>query len=283
MPKPVVAVLVHAADARACVAAGVGTGFEVRHHTTVLALLSTLDEGNLALVVVDGVDVAGRSMASAVTSIRQGFPSVPILAYCSLSANASAAVLDVARAGVTGLVFRGVDDVGFAMRAAIRSACQRSIAERVYREVVPYLPIGAHPFLRYAVSRAADDPTVDDAATSLGVDRKTLRNRLHHRVGLGPREFINWVRLTIGVGMLEDPHRTAEHVALELGFPSGTAFRNMLQRYTGVNCSEIRGAAGLERVLALFTSRLAADTQGVPRTMPASEPAIRASEWPRRA
>ena len=124
MPKLVVAVLVHAADARACVAAGVGSGFEVRHHATVQALLTTLDEGHLALVVIDAVDPAGRSMASAVMSIRYGFPTVPILAYCSLSPSASATVLDVARAGVTGLVFRGVDDVGCAMRAAIRSAVQ---------------------------------------------------------------------------------------------------------------------------------------------------------------
>ena len=283
MPKPVVAVLVHAADARACVAAGVGAGFEVRHHATVPALLATLDEGNLALVVIDALDIAGRSMASAATSIRHGFPTVPILAYCSLSASASAAVLDVARAGVTGLIFRGVDDVGVAMRAAIRSACQCSIAERVYADVVRRLPIEMHPLLRYAVSRAADNPTVDDAATSLGVDRKTLGNRLRRCGTVGPREFINWVRVAIGVGMLEDPHRTAEHVALELGFPSGTAFRNMLQRYTGVNCSEIRSAGGLERVLTRFTSRLRADTHDGPRAMPASEPAIRASEWPRRA
>jgi AraC-like DNA-binding protein len=283
VPKPVVAVLVHAVDARACVAAGVGAGFDVRHHATVPALLSTLDEGNLALVVVDSADLAGHSMASAVTSIREGFPTVPILAYCSLSASASAAVLDVARAGVTGLVFRGVDDVGCAMRAAIRAAYQRSIAERVYGEVARCLPIGARPFLRYAVSRAADDPTVDDAASSLGVDRKTLFNRLRRCGVVGPREFINWVRVAIGVGMLEDPHRTAEHVALELGFPSGTAFRNMLQRYTGVNCSEIRNAGGLERVLALFTSRLAADAEDATRPMRVSEPAIGASEWPRRA
>lgn len=282
MPKLVVAVLVHAADSRACVAAGVGKGFEIRHHETLHALLSTLEEGSLALVVVDALDVAGRSMASAVTSIRRGFPSIPILAYCSLSASASAAVLDVARAGVTGLVFRGVDDVGYAMRAAIRSACQRSIAERVHQAVVRQTPIAVRPLLQYAISRVADNPTVDDAAMSLAVDRKTLFNWLRRCGDLAPREFINWVRVAIGVGMLEDPRRTAEQVALELGFSSGTAFRNMLQRYTGVTCSHIRGTGGLERVLALFTSRLATVSDTAQRTTPASGE-TRASEWHRRA
>jgi ornithine carbamoyltransferase len=46
-------------------------------------------------------------------------------------------------------------------------------------------------------------------------------------------------------------------VALELGFASGTAFRNMLVRYTGANCSEIRNHGGLDRVLSSFLSSLA--------------------------
>jgi methylphosphotriester-DNA--protein-cysteine methyltransferase len=279
VPKLVVAVLVYAVDARACVAAGLGAGYDVRHHASVHSLLTTLDDANPALVVIDALDSAGRSMASAVTSIRQGFPNVPILAYCSLSPSASSAVLDVARAGATGLVFRGVDDVGCAMRAALRCAVQCSVATRVHAGVVRHIPSAAQPLLRYAISRAADDPTVEDAAASVGVDRKTLFNWLRC-CDIAPREFINWIRVAIGVGMLEDPRRTAEHVALELGFPSGTAFRNMLQRYTGLNCSEIRNAGGLERILDFFVSRLATDIGG---TRPASEPSIAGAVWPRRA
>lgn len=278
-----VAVLVHAADARACVA-GASVGYAVRHHASVHELLATLDEMHVALVVIDAIDAFGHSMASAAATIRHSFPTVPILAYCTLSASASSAVLDIAHAGVTSLVFRGVDDAGYAMRAAIRSSCQRSITERVYAAVAIHLPATAHPLLRYAISRAADDPSVEDAARGLGVDRKTLFNWVRGWSDLGPREFINWTRLVIAMGMLEDPRRTAEHVALELGFASGTAFRNMLQRYVGASCSEIRNTGGYGRLLSLFASRLGTDSHGDrehPNPIPGQK--MRHGAWSRQA
>jgi len=242
-------------------------------------LLVTLDEGRVDLVVVDAIDAAGRSMAPGIRAIRSGFPTIPILAYCSLSSGASATVLDAAQAGATGLVFRGVDDAGYAMRAAIRSARQHSAAQRVHDALSPRLPPAAQPFLRYAISRAGDDPTVDDAARNLGVDRKTLFNWLRRSGSIGPRELINWTRIAIGVGMLEDPRRTAEQVAMDLGFASGTAFRNMLRRYTGVNCSEIRVGGGLDRVLAMLAARLGPlDPLAEPLSIGARPPEFRAGD-----
>ena len=137
VPKPVVAVLLHAADARANVAVGVGASLAVRQHASMDELLATLDEGRVDLVVVDAIDAAGRSMAPGIRAIRSGFPTIPILAYCSLSSGASATVLDAAQAGATGLVFRGLDDAGYAMRAAIRSARQHSAAQRVHDALSP--------------------------------------------------------------------------------------------------------------------------------------------------
>ncbi|HTE47901.1 MAG TPA: AraC family transcriptional regulator [Gemmatimonadaceae bacterium] len=284
MTKPMVAVLVHAADARACVTGGAGAAYSVRHHTSANALLATLDEMHVVLVVIDAIDASGHSMASTAATIRISYPTVPVLAYCTLSPSASSAVLDVACAGVTSLVFRGVDDPGFAMRAAMRSSWQRAITARVYAAVVPYLPAAAHPLLRYAIGRAADDPSVEDAARGLGVDRKTLFNWMRRWGDVGPREFINWIRLAIGVGMLEDPKRTAEHVALELGFASGTAFRNMLRRYVGATSSEIRNTGGFERVLTHFTSRLAVARDSEREQLNSmAEHEIRERVWSRRA
>lgn len=274
MSNPTVAVLVHAADARACVAEGARPGFGVRYLSRVDQLLETLRTLAVALVIVDAADSQGRSMASAIATIRHGFPSVPVLAYCTMPTGRSDVVVDVVRAGATGLIFRGIDDSRPAMRAAIISARRSSVAQQVHDEVALHLPPAAHPLLRYATSRAGDEPSVEDAAANLGVDRKTLFNWLRGCGRVRPREFINWVRLAIVVGMLEDPGRPAEHVALEAGFASGTAFRNMLQRYTGFRSSEIRGEGAMERVLSRFLSVLASETEdhsAGPRRMPDTE------------
>jgi AraC-like DNA-binding protein len=275
VPNPTVAVLLHAADARACVADGARPGFAIRQHACVEELLVTLRTLDVALVVIDAAGADGRSMASAVASIRGGFPSVPVLAYCAVPSGRSDVLVDVVRAGATGLVLRGIDDARYAMRAAIASARRGSVAQRVHDEVALHLMPVARPLLRYAIGRAADEPSVEDAAASLGVDRKTLFNWLRGSGQVRPREFINWVRLAIVVGMLEDPGRSAEQAALEAGFSSGTAFRNMLQRYTGLRASEIRGEGAFETVLTRFLALLSMETDDdSTEPMPVSEAVI---------
>lgn len=265
MPNETVATLLHAADARACVAAGARPSFDVRHHECVDELLATLRAADVALVVIDATDRHMRSMATAIATIHEAFPTVPVLAYCSIPSGRSSVVVDVVRAGATGLVLRGIDDARYAMRAAIGEARRGAITRRIQAEVALHLPRFARPLLRYAVTRGSDECSVGDAAASLGVDRKTLFNWLRQSGGLTPREFINWIRLAVAMGLLEDPGRSAEQVALECGFASGTAFRNMLRRYTGLTCSQIRNDGGLGRVLAELTAELSAEPEEPPR------------------
>ena len=56
MPNETVATLLHAADARACVAAGARPSFTVRDHDSVDELLETLRTLDVALVVIDATD-----------------------------------------------------------------------------------------------------------------------------------------------------------------------------------------------------------------------------------
>jgi AraC-like DNA-binding protein len=261
VPNETVDTLLHAADARACVAAGARPWLAVRDHERVDQLLEVLRAVDTALIVIDAADARGRSMAPSIAALRHIFPSLPILAYCSVPAGQSSVVVDVVLAGATGFVFRGVNGARYAMRAAIAGARRGSVGHRIHDEVALHLPACALPLLRYAIARAADDPSVQDAAKSLGVDRKTLFNWLRHSGGVRPREFINWIRLAVVAGMLEAGGRTAEQIALESGFASGAAFRNMLQRYTGLTSSEIKTEGGMTRVLAGLVAALSADTE----------------------
>jgi AraC-like DNA-binding protein len=261
VPNETVDTFLHATDARACVAAGARPWFAVRDHERIDELFEALQSIETALVVIDATDGRGRSMAPSIAAIRHIFPALPILAYCAVPAGQSSVVVDVVLAGATGLIFRGVDDARYAMRAAIAGARRGSVGQRIHDEVALHLPAFALPLLRYAITRAADGPSVEDAATSLGVDRKTLFNWLRHSGGVGPREFINWIRLAAVAGMLEEGGRTAEQVALESGFASGAAFRNMLQRYTGLTSSQIRTEGGMTRVLSRLIAALSAETE----------------------
>jgi methylphosphotriester-DNA--protein-cysteine methyltransferase len=215
----------------------------------------------VAIVVIDVTDARGRSMAPAIAAVRQRFPAVPVLGYCSATGGGSSGLVDAVRAGATALVIRGIDDERYAIRAAIGAARRATIAQRIQDEVGLHLPASVHPLLRYALSRSADESSVEDAARSLGVDRKTIFNWMRPAGTLGPSGFLNWIRLAIVVGTLENPGRSAEQAALEAGFPSGTSFRNMLRRYTGMTCSQIRNAGGLARVLNGLVAALDSETE----------------------
>jgi len=251
---PVIATLVRLADVKAAIMSARAECL-VRDHRDVAALLATLRSGDCTLVVIDAVDHDGRSMAPAVAAIRRDFPTLPVMVYCAVAPGSSPDILAAVRAGASTLIFRGVDDVGHVLRAAFRSARQGVVSQRIADAVADLLPPGIRPLLRYALSRAGEGVSVDDAAAVIGVDRKTLRNRLYE-ASIGPAEFVNWIRLGVVVGTLSDGSRTIERCALDNGFASGTSFRNMLRRYTTLTATELRGSEGFDAFLGLLQDRL---------------------------
>ncbi|HJU64296.1 MAG TPA: helix-turn-helix domain-containing protein, partial [Gemmatimonadaceae bacterium] len=88
--------------------------------------------------------------------------------------------------------------------------------------------------------------------------RKTLVNRAR-QVGLAePSRLLGWCRLLAAAPLLADPFRSVEQVALESGFTSATAFRNMLKRYSGLIPSDLRDPEGTTRLVELARAGMAA-------------------------
>lgn len=64
--------------------------------------------------------------------------------------------------------------------------------------------------------------------------------------------MLGWCRLLAAAVLLEDRGRPVDHIALELDFPSGAAFRNMLKRYTGLSPAELRARGTLTEMSRQF-------------------------------
>lgn len=258
MLAPTIAVFVRSPETYAYVAAGFDANWSVSTVASVAELLDAVATRNVALVITDAVDCGGRSNSGAIAAVRARNERLPILVICSAAAGQTHLVPDVVRAGATGLLFRGIDESRHVIRTALHQVARHQAAEHIYKAVLPLLPAAAVPLLRFAISRAADEPSVTQAAEDIGVDRKTLLNWL--RFGrMSPTEFLNWTRLTLAIGAMEGTTYSAERIALELGFASGTAFRNMLQRYTGRRAGELRAAGSFDATLEQFKARLTAD------------------------
>ena len=132
------------------------------------------------------------------------------------------------------------------------------------------MPADAWSFVSYCLTRAHAPISVAAAADALGLDRRTLVRRLE-RAGLPqPRRIAGWCRVIAAVRLLDEPIYTLEQAALRLDFPSGTALRNMLVRYTGLRPREIRENGGIRCVLHLFKRELGAGFAGAGVLPPAS-------------
>jgi len=245
-------------EARARVAHGLRGHAAVTFCEAAAELIETLARSPVTAVVVEVRDRAGVCAASVIRSLRDGYPSIPVVAYCSLTSATPHDILTAAKAGASGLVLRGVDDSGVALRAALTSAEDDCVARRVMRMLDEVAPGGVRPIVEYCILHARNAPSVQEVARALGISRKTLVNRLGAAGMPAPSAVIGWCRLLQAARLIEDPKRPVERIAHELDFPSGASLRNMLKRYTGLQPREVRENGGLGCVLHAFQRVLAA-------------------------
>ena len=219
-------------------------------------LLSLAAATQASAIIAEPRDRLGDEVSAVISSIRSGLPSVPVIAYVADDRATSSDILAMARAGVHDLVRKGFDDVGFALGTALASATASCATETARTELESLVSVDAWPFVSYCLTRAHTPISIHAAAEALGLDRRTLVRRFE-RAGLPqPRRIAGWCRVIAAVRLLDEPIYTLEQAALRLDFPSGTALRNLLLRYTGLRPREIRENGGVRCVIHLFKREL---------------------------
>jgi AraC-like DNA-binding protein len=177
---------------------------------------------------------------------------MPVVGYCSPSAEDSQDIIALVSAGVHELVFKGVDDHAAMLRGILGSADQSCVADLVLHHLGAKLPPRVRPLVEYCLANPQEAHSVQRAARALGINRKTLVN---HCGAVGfppPGSVVAWCLLLLTAGLLATPGVTVEQAALRLNFPSVTALRNMMKRYTGLRPSALRGENALPALCARF-------------------------------
>jgi AraC-like DNA-binding protein len=217
--------------------------------------LDALKHHWVAAVLVD-CDIPGSGAETLIRAIREGFPTLPVLVTCDLTADHMKRIPTLIRAGADELVVRGVDDVGRALRRVLLHATSARSASEMLVALRNVVPDAAEPILTYCVTHADRPLTVGKMARDLGVHRKTLCNRTAAAGLPTPSTLISWCRLIHAARLLDDPGRSVERAALLLGFGSGTALRNMLRRYTGLRPRELCKRGGHRALIGLLVERV---------------------------
>jgi AraC-like DNA-binding protein len=220
------------------------------------ALRSSLE--GIDVVVLPAVDRPGSAgtIERVVRQIAAERPRVAIVAYCPPGARFSADIRALAAAGVHQFVFAGIDDQGTSFRAVLAQARRGCAADWVMQQLRPIVPPRLHRLLEAILTHPDRVTSIPTLAAELGVHRKTLFNWCERAGFLPPAELLAWARLALVAYHLESTGCTVETIALELSYPSDTALRNTIKRYTGYRASDIRSHGGVGCVLGALVRRL---------------------------
>jgi AraC-like DNA-binding protein len=252
-----IAAFVRDRSARARLSAAAGRHARVCFCDDLGKLISAVADGVATAVVTEWRDANGVAIDGVVRSLHNGYPGVPILMYAELTPQGARDILAASRAGVCDVLFANVDDLRERLGPRLASARYSVLAADAMSQIADIVPRSVAPLVEYLLQRARSAPTISAAAQCLGVHRKTLALRCA-RAGLpSPSALSSWARLLLTAQRLDAPGRTAERAALEAGFASGSAFRNMLKRYTGLSPNEVRERGGSRWLVRQFVARLA--------------------------
>jgi AraC-like DNA-binding protein len=208
----------------------------------VLTPISDANDGDAIPVVEHAVHRAPWAAVVGMISRRRGRPED---------------FLRLARSGVHALLFDEDQETPLVVRRTLLEAATRCRSQTVWSDVAPLTPDRVRPLVAYGLRHGHESLTVDAAARALGLHRKTLAERCLLSRSLPPQLMLGWCRMMAAAVLLEDRGRLVDHIALELDFASGTAFRNQLKRYTGLAPNELRARGPISEMTRQFRRAIA--------------------------
>lgn len=205
-------------------------------------LLEACESQPVRVAVVD-LFAGGRTHFDRVRQLKQRLPRLTLIAYVSFAPDRAHALFDAGRQGMDGLVLLDQDDAPRNLLQLVEQAESRSLAGLLRRSLGNVDPMVRDAML-LAVSRAHERLAPQGLARLLALPRRTVSQRLSNAGFPPPHRILAWGRLIVAAHMLEDAHRSADRIAMTLGYPSGSAFRNTCQRYLHATPGEIRARGG---------------------------------------
>ena len=210
--------------------------------TTWDALAEACETHPVRIAVVD-LYATGDANFERVRQLKQRWPGLSLLSYCTITVDRIRDVFDAGRIGMDALIIADQDDSPRQLLARIEHAESRSLGAEV-RLALGEVDLSVRDAVLLVITRAHERLSPAGLARLLALPRRTVSQRLATAGYPPPRRLLTWGRLIVAARMLEDPHRTADRVASNLGFPSGSAFRNMCQRYLHLTPGDIRRHGG---------------------------------------
>lgn len=152
-------------------------------------LVSAVRTNDLSLVLTEPWDARGVPTSATVRWLKSTYPSLPAIACCSRETAVERETLCLVRAGVDSIVLCGIDDRPRMLRDAVEEAVRGCVENEVMRAVRPYLGPTAAALMHHWLMQHSTTVSVQQVAEALGIDRKTVLNRLARERMPTPRDI----------------------------------------------------------------------------------------------
>lgn len=229
-----------------------GGGFRVVECSSAFSLGRMVARCQPVVLIVGPQGVGGERVAPLVRRIRRSWPWLPIVVYMRMAAPSTDGLLAMYGAGVSAVAFEQAGDVCAHVREATARAANRMLAARVRQALRNVLPERTLAVLECCLQEGQRELTVLRVARELGVHRKTVASWLKHDRSPPASELVAWACVFRAASALSGSARPADHIAMDLGFASGTAMRNLLRKRLGRRPRELRTGDGMETAVEAF-------------------------------
>jgi AraC-like DNA-binding protein len=205
----------------------------------------------------------GSFCAAEIRRLRQRAPRLEVVAYGDFTGRAAADAFSLALLGVREVVCTGGGGGGPDVARCLREHLNRGPLEAAVEALATRVPAGVHRWLASALRSPAPSLTVPLLARSAGCSPRTLRRTLQAAALPSPEQLLAWRRLLHAARLMDDG-RSADSVARDLEFSSGSALRKSLKQVTGLRPRELAAGGGLRLLATLFLRRCGEDAETVP-------------------
>lgn len=217
----------------------------------------TACERQVVHVAVLELDLIATPSFDPVRRLKQQAPRIALVAYATLGADRVRHIFDAGRYGFEELVVADMDDGPSAFARALERAAARGVARLVRGAIPPGIDAAVRDAVLIAVTRAHERLTPATLADILATSPRQLARTLADAGYPSPHRLLMWGRLIVAGALMDDSKRSADRIAVALGFPSGSAFRNTCRRYLGATPGEARAEGSARFVVERFRTELA--------------------------
>ena len=203
------------------------------------------------------VDAEDEEVPGHIFRLRKELPDRPIIVWCERTPSALATLSQLARAGVSAIIFRDTGSLQHPMLAAIIASDDLDLEVLIGQTLQRRVPVALTPLVRFCVTPREGKLTVADVAKAFEMPQRSLAHRLR-KAGLPPTHaLVEWGKLLSAAWAVCQSKESVERIALRYGFSSPGRFRFLLRQRGLTTPIELRQRRGFNWLLRCFDHALA--------------------------